>query len=289
MQQPIGIAGAGRVGPALGRLLRERGVPVAAVASRSAAHAAAGAAFVGGGAVAASYSELPAHASRILIAVPDDAIGGVAGALAMRRGAALHTCGARGPEALATLAAAGVSCGALHPLQTVASPEEGVAALPGAAFAIDGDGAAGAWAEQIVALLGGLPLRIPAEWRPLYHAAAVMASNYLIALLAAAVMLVKEAGVEEAVALRALAPLARTSLENALRRGPAAALTGPIQRGDVETLRAHLAALADAPAAIASLYRAAGLAAVELARAGGLPEAAARRLEDVLRQGGNHG
>ena len=243
---------------------------------------------MGGGAQAVSYRELPHHATRILIAVPDDAIGDVAALLAeagFAQGVVLHTSGAHGPEALAVLAAAGVSCGALHPLQTVASRQEGVAVLRGVTFAVDGEGEAAAWAGEIVALLGGLTVRIPTKSRPLYHAAAVMAGNYLVALLAAAVMLMKEAGVEESAALRALAPLARTSLENALRLGPAAALTGPIQRGDADTLRGHLAALASVPPAIADLYRAAGLEALELARQRGLPEVADRMMEEILRKG----
>ena len=283
VRESIGIARAGRIGQALGRLLRERGKGVVAVASRGAERAAA--AFVGGGVQAVQYRELPRHAARILIAVPDDAIGAVARALAeagMRGGVVLHTCGARGSEALAVLAEAGVSCGSLHPLQTVATPEDGVHALPGAAYAVDGEGEAAAWAAQLVKLLGGQLPRIPTACRPLYHAAAVMASNYVVALTGAAVMLMKEAGVEEAAALRALA---RTSLENALRHGPAAALTGPVQRGDTGTVRMHLAALAKAPLAVANLYRAAGLETLEIARRRGLPETEAYLMEALLRKG----
>ena len=288
VRESIGIARAGRIGQALGRLLRERGKGVVAVASRGAERAAAAAAFVGGGVQAVQYRELPRHAARILIAVPDDAIGAVARALAeagMRGGVVLHTCGARGSEALAVLAEAGVSCGSLHPLQTVATPEDGVHALPGAAYAVDGEGEAAAWAAQLVKLLGGQLPRIPTACRPLYHAAAVMASNYVVALTGAAVMLMKEAGVEEAAALRALAPLARTSLENALRHGPAAALTGPVQRGDTGTVRMHLAALAKAPLAVANLYRAVGLETLEIARRRGLPETEAYLMEALLRKG----
>lgn len=279
------------MGQALGRLLRERGEPIAAVASRTPERAAEAAAFVGGGAKAFGYRELPQYAARILIAVPDEAIADVARVLAeagMHRGTALHTCGTRGPEALAPLAAMGVACGALHPLQTVANPEEGVRALPGVAFAIDGDGEAGVWAEHLVALLGGLALRISAEARPLYHAAAVMASNYVVTLISAAVILMKEAGVEESLALRALAPLARTSVENAADLGPAAALTGPIARGDAATVRAHLAALEGGPEPVESLYRIAGLATLELARRRDLPEARARAIEKLLRKGETH-
>ena len=279
------------MGQALGYLLRERGEFIAAVASRSAERAAEAAAFVGGGAKATAYGELPRHASRILIAIADDAIPGVARVLAeagMHRGAALHTSGARGPEALAPLATAGVACGTLHPLQTVANPKEGVRALPGAAFAIDGEGDAVAWATQIAALLGGPVLRISAEARPLYHTAAVLASNYLVALMAAAVMLMKEAGVDEPVALRALAPLARTTIENAVELGPAPALTGPVARGDAATVRAHLAALTQAPAMVARLYRAAGLVTLDLARRRGLPAATARAIEELLSRGETH-
>ena len=287
----MGIAGAGRMAQALGRLLRERGESIAAVASRTPERAAAAAAFVGGGAKAVRYAELPRHARRILIAVPDEAISEVALLLAgaeTHRGAALHTSGARGPEALAPLAAAGVSCGALHPLQTVANPEEGVRALPGVAFAIDGEGEAAAWAGQIVSLLGGFPLRIPAEARPLYHAAAVLASNYVVALMAAAVILMEEAGVEKSLALRALAPLARTSVGNAAGLGPVAALTGPVARGDAATVRAHLAALARSPGPVLDMYRAAGLVTLDLARRRGLPEATARAIEELLRGGERH-
>lgn len=276
------------MGQALGRLLRERGESIAAVAGRSPQRTVEAAAFVGGGAKAVSYGDIPQHAAYVLIAVPDDVIGGVARTLAgagMRGGVALHTSGARGPEALAALAAAGVACGTLHPLQTVANPEEGIRVLPGVAFAIDGAPQAAAWAGRLVALLEGLALQIPAASRPLYHAAAVMASNYPVALISMAVILMKEAGVDEASARRALEPLARTSVENAFRLGPAAALTGPIARGDADTVRGHLAALARAPAGVESLYRAAGRATLEIARQRGLAEAQAGAIEELLRKG----
>jgi predicted short-subunit dehydrogenase-like oxidoreductase (DUF2520 family) len=276
------------MGQALGRLLRERGESIAAVASRTPELAAEAAAFVGGEARAATFAELREHAARVVIAVPDDAIAGVARVLAgagMRSGIALHTSGAHGPEALAPLAEAGVACGTLHPLQTVANPEEGVRALPGAAFAIDGTPEAAAWAAHLVAVLGGTPLQVPSAGRPLYHAAAVITSNYLMALIATAVMLMGEAGVEEATARRALEPLARTSLENVFRLRPEEALTGPIARGDALTVRGHLAALAGVAGAVENLYRAAGLATLEIARQQGLAETKAGVIDELLRKG----
>lgn len=283
---PIGIAGSGRVAQALGRLLARRGEHVAAVASRTSGHAAAAAAFIGCAAV--PMEELPNRAARILIAVRDDAVEYVAGQLAgagMKAGAALHTCGARGTEILAPLAAAGVSCAVFHPLQTIASPEQGVEALPGSAFAISGEPAAVEWAAAICGLLGGTPLRVAPGLMPLYHAAAVMASNYVTSLVDAAVILMESAGIGGKTALGALGPLVRASIENSLALGPEKALTGPIERGDVETVRRHLGSLGGCPRSVSELYRSAGLHAVELARRRGLPEAKAREIESLLREG----
>ncbi len=276
------------MGQALGRLLRDRGEAVVAVGSRSVEQARRAAQFVGGGMAAVGYFDIPRYGSRVLVAVPDDGIGEVARVLAaggMRSGIALHTSGARGQEALYALAEVGVACGSWHPLQTAASPEEGVRVLPGVAFAIDGAPAAVAWAEALTALLGGMVLRIPAAARPLYHAAATISSNYLIALMATAVILMEAAGVEESSARRALEPLARASMENAFRLGPVDALTGPIARGDVGTVRAHVEALRTAAASTESLYCAAGLATLEIARQKGLAETAASAIEEVLRRG----
>ncbi len=285
--EPIGIAGAGRVAQALGRLLRDRGEPVVAVASRTAEHASVAAGFIGGVEVVA-YDELPKRCSRVLIAVSDDALASVAARLArggMHGGAALHTCGARGAEAIAELARAGVSCGVLHPLQAVSSPEQGVGALPGATFAISGAGEAALWAERIVALLKGTALRVTAGREALYHAAAVVASNYVVGLIDASVELLRAAGVAEDEALRAIRPLVETNARNALTLTPVRALTGPIERGDAETVALHLEALREAPSELRELYRVVGLRVLDLARRRGLDEAYAHRVERCLRNG----
>jgi predicted short-subunit dehydrogenase-like oxidoreductase (DUF2520 family) len=280
--EPVAIAGAGRMAQALGRLLREAGVPVAAVASRNPDRARAAARWIGAAAV--GYEELPLRAARILIAVPDDAIACVARVLAgggMREGAVLHTSGARGPEVLAGLAERGVSCGALHPIQTVATPEQGLAALHGAYFGITAEGPALEWAAELVSLAGGRALRVPADRRALYHAASVMASNYVVGLAGAAVILMEAAGIEPPAALEALAPLMRAGVENAVRLGPAGALTGPVERGDVDTIAAHLRALEAVPERVRELYRVAGLHLLELAGRPADPRHAA--LEKLLR------
>jgi predicted short-subunit dehydrogenase-like oxidoreductase (DUF2520 family) len=265
----IAIAGPGRVGQALARLLRERGAPVAAIAGRDPARTAAAARFAGPGVRAVTWNEVPALADRILLTVPDDALAAAAQALAdagLRAGVVLHTSGARPPDVLAPLKQAGVACGVFHPLQTVPSPERGLAALPGASYAVIGDDAAVRWALELVHRLDGQALRIRAADQPRYHAAAVLASNAIVGLIDAAVILLEEAGIEPGDALRALAPLARAATENALAAGPLAALTGPVERGDAQTVAAHLAALARTDARIHELYRAATAQLCDLSR-----------------------
>lgn len=285
---PIGIAGTGRLAQALGRILREQGEPVVSIAGRDAGRTRAAAEFIGG-VEPASFGSLPRHAGRFLIAVSDRALEEVARALAAgcpAGGMALHTCGAAGEEALECLRERGVACGTLHPLQTVAAPETGAAALEGAAFAISGDPAAAAWAERIAGSLGGTVLRVPASARPLYHAAAAMASNYVTALMDAAVALMAAAtGADCETSRRALAPLARAAMENVIEKGAEAALTGPIERGDAGTVARHLEALAAAPVTVRELYRAAGLHTLDLARRKGLDAGAAQHIDEMLRRG----
>ncbi len=286
MTEAIGIAGAGRVAQAMGRLLLECGFPVCCIGSRNRERASTAAAFIGGGVHAVGYGDIARHARRILIAVPDSAVADVSNLIAdagIGGGIALHTCGTQGPDALRRLMNYGVSCGTIHPLQTIVNAEQGVGALRGCAFAVDGDGPALGWAKEIAAKFEGEALRIPQELRPLYHAGAVMASNYLVGLVGAAQYLMEMAGVGREGSLRALAPLLRTTLENILKQGPLAALTGPIERGDVETVAAHIRALSTAPEQIGQLYRAAGLEVLEIALAAGLTAGAAASIKRELR------
>jgi predicted short-subunit dehydrogenase-like oxidoreductase (DUF2520 family) len=289
---PVALAGAGPVAQALGRLLAAGGVPVVALASRTRAHAEDAARFVGAAGPpvqVVEYPGLPRFATRVLIAVSDRGIEPVAEALAasgMRSGAVLHTCGARGPEALRALSAVGVACGMLHPLQTIMSPDQGVTSLADVTFGISGDVEATAWAAEIVEVVTagrGASLHIEADRLSYYHAGAVMASNAVVAALDAAVILLSHAGVERAAALRAVGPLARTSVDNALGSGPQAALTGPIVRGDAATVAAHREALRDVDPTVAELYEAAARHLLQLARALGLPGDRVRALQDVLK------
>jgi len=282
------------VAQSLGRLIADGGQPVVALAARNRSRAEHAARFIGGPRESiqiVGFSELPRLAAHVLVAVSDEGIEPVAEALAaggMRSGVALHTCGARGPGALAALGIAGVACGMLHPLQTIVSAEQGVRSLADAAFGVSGDAEAIGWADAIVEIVRtvtggrGRSLYIDADRLSYYHAGAVMASNALVAALDAAVILLAHAGIERQAALQAVGPLARTTLDNVLDRGPQAALTGPIVRGDAATVAAHREALRDVDPTVAKLYEAAAGHLLQLAKQRGLSEAGVRAVELAL-------
>ncbi len=274
-----GIAGSGRLAQALGRCLVEAGSPIDAIASRSFPHAQAAASFIGGNCRPVELREL--DCDRVLIAVSDRAIVEVAGDLS-GCSTLLHTCGAHGAELLNEQRAKGISCGSLHPFQTIASAESGYRVLPGSAFAIDGDPSAVEWAEEIVQSLNGSILRIPPASRAIYHAAAAMASNHLIAILGASEQLLELAGVPARESLHAVGSISGASLANALQIGPPAALTGPVQRGDASTVSRHLEALGAAQVSVRNLYRAASVQALAMAERRGLDRASSASLHALL-------
>lgn len=239
----------------------------------------------------AEYHMLPAlpppGTTIVILAVPDDALPEVVHDLAMMGEApagcaALHLSGALSTDALAPLYHRGYAIGSMHPLMAVADPWLAGDRLIGAAFAMTGEPVANAAARRLVSALGGVPLTIAATQRPLYHAAAVVASNYLVALTGAAVRMLGEAGVDEDDAVRALLPLLRGTLDNIEHLGVRAAVTGPIARGDVDTVRLHLARLS---AEDRVLYCGLGLELLRLARAAGLDEGRAAEIETLLTSG----
>jgi predicted short-subunit dehydrogenase-like oxidoreductase (DUF2520 family) len=284
VKRAIGIAGAGRIGQALGRVLYEAGLPVVAVASRNLDHAAQAAEFMGGGIRPLGYTELPGWCSRIIIAVPDDAIRDVAALLCASgfgEGLALHTSGLYGPEILDCLAAEGASCAALHPLRTAPTPEKGVVALRGSVFAISGDGEAADWAREIVQVLDGRPVEISGDARRLYHAAAVMSCNYVVVLLDAGLSILAAVEADGDALRGAFRELAHAAVDNAFAETEA--LTGPMARGDVETIREHLAALARAGLVdIERLYKDVARFGVQVALRQGLDESRAGQIDALL-------
>jgi predicted short-subunit dehydrogenase-like oxidoreductase (DUF2520 family) len=229
--------------------------------------------------------EPPLPLTGVLLAVPDAALPELARRLAVLGLPAgtpvLHLSGALGAETLEPLAAAGYPVGALHPLAAVADPVEGAERLRGVWWGVEAEGAALLLAGRIVGAAEGRILRVTPGAKPLYHAAAVFASNYVVALLGAAERLMEQAGVEPGDAHAALAALAAGAVANVRDSAPAAALTGPVARGDDETLRLHLAHLSGQERA---LYSPLARAALVLARQRGLDEDAAQRIERLLEE-----
>jgi predicted short-subunit dehydrogenase-like oxidoreductase (DUF2520 family) len=193
----------------------------------------------------------------LLLAVRDDALPGLVAALAdsvsgfPRGTVALHHSGSHGAEILAPLDEKGLATGSCHPLQTFTGSSADAERFQGTTFAIDGSGAGLAAAQRVALALGGRPVTVEARNRALYHLAASLGANGLTGLVAASRDALAGAGLAPSDALDALAPLLRSALEEALSRGPEAALTGPVARGDETTLERHRRALLawDAPRA----------------------------------------
>ena len=225
-----------------------------------------------------------ARAAVVILAVRDDAIRPLAGALAAAgaiesRQVVLHLSGVHGQEALGPLVGSRAALGSLHPLQTISEPERAAERLKGAWAAVEGMPRAVEAAEQLAQDVGLRPFRIASQAKPMYHAGAVFASNYFVVVEAVAQRLLRHAGLTDAEAWQALRPLVEGTLENLGRVGPLGALTGPVARGDEATVRRHVEALTQDDAA---LYRVLGRAALELAQKRGMDEATAARIAAAL-------
>ncbi len=219
----------------------------------------------------------------ILIAVPDDAIGGVAAELARDQAVAadqvvFHLSGLLDRLALHALAFTGAALGSFHPLQSIADPSTAAIRLRGAFAGLEGDPRALAAGERLAAALGMRAVRLAPGGKAAYHAGAVFASNYVVALASVAEGLARRAGVPPADAAALYLPLMQGTVAN-LVLGAASALTGPVRRGDEATVRQHLAALEPVDRAV---YRALGLEALRLARAAGLAPGPAAAVERAL-------
>lgn len=266
----IGIVGAGAVGTALGLALTRAGWPVHAVSSRDPTRRERFRSLVEVNRAFVDPEPLVEEVELIILAVPDDAIAPLAGTLRMYSGQAMvHTSGALGADVLAPAMAAGTQVGSFHPLVAFADTERAVAALHGATVAIEADDQLAAMLAAMAEGIGATPVRLAAGSKAAYHAAAVLAAGGFVALLDAIAELGRVAGLDEAGSLAIYGGLIEGTLGNARALGIAAALTGPITRGDVGTLRSHLDALqAHAPAAM-SLYVAAARREIQLAEGRG--------------------
>jgi predicted short-subunit dehydrogenase-like oxidoreductase (DUF2520 family) len=221
------------------------------------------------------------------VAVPDGAIAEVVHEIAglLKEGqSVVHVSGASGLEALEAVARTGARRLAVHPLQSFPTVEAGIERLPGSGAAVTAEDEAGfALGEGLARDAGAVPFRLPDGARPLYHAAAVFAANYVAVVTVLADRLFREAGLTDPVPF--FEPLSRAVLENVAALGPAAALTGPAARGEAETIRRNLEALAERAQEAVPAYLALADVALDIARRSGrLPEDSRRAVEEVLRR-----
>jgi len=241
----VGVVGAGRVGAVLAAALEAAGHHVVAAAGESDASRSRIAALLPG-VGHAKPTDVARSCDLLLLTVPDDMLANVAKVLsdsgALRPGQyVVHTSGRHGLGVLAPAAQVGARVVAMHPAMTFTGTALDLDRLPGCVFGLTAEGAERAFAEDLVADLGGRPMWVPEEMRTLYHSGLAHGANHLVTLVSQAMELLAAAGADDPAGT--LRPLLTAALDNALEQGDSA-LTGPIVRGDLNTVRAHLADIA---------------------------------------------
>jgi predicted short-subunit dehydrogenase-like oxidoreductase (DUF2520 family) len=280
----VGVVGAGRVGTALAVALGRAGHEVSAVSAVSDASIRRIEQRLPGVAIR-HPPEVVASADLVLMTVPDDVLPGLVAGLAAT-GAAVegrliaHASGRHGLGVLDPVVRAGALPLALHPVMTFTGRPDDIDRLAGISFGVTAPDPLRPVAEALVVEMGGEPVFIAEEQRDLYHAALASGANYLVTLVVQASDLLRDAGVTHPA--RMLGPLLSAALDNALRLGDAA-LTGPVARGDADTVASHVNALrADAPEALPAYLALARLTADRAVAAGTLSAPDAQRLLGVL-------
>jgi predicted short-subunit dehydrogenase-like oxidoreductase (DUF2520 family) len=275
-RRTLGIVGPGKVGTAIAARAAGAGWRIAAMIGRSQASVDSALAQVATSPRPGTAPSALAECEIVLLTVRDDQIADCARQLAGLGAAgpgciAAHCSGALPAGVLAPLAqTCGAALASLHPLQTFPSAAAALRKLEGTYFFCEGDRRALEVARGLIEDIGGRFRRIDSPAKPLYHAAAVMACNYLTALLDAAITLAGQAGIARGEALEALEPLVGTTVENTCALGPDEALTGPIARGDAGTVAEHLRAIGaldiETRGVLEDIYRRMGVWTLGLAR-----------------------
>jgi predicted short-subunit dehydrogenase-like oxidoreductase (DUF2520 family) len=266
----IAIIGAGKVGTAMGYLLRDCGYCIVAVASRTIDSAKRAIDFIGEGEASTNLKNTAKKAEIVFITTSDGAIKNVCKKVASEGGfhrgsVVLHMSGALPSDILSSARDVGCHIASVHPLQSLADVREAINNIPGSYFCIEGDEGAVSIAKQIVAALKGKEIMLHVDKKPLYHAGAVVVSNYLVATIGLGLELYEVAGIKKKDSLNALMPLIKGTIKNIEAIGIPSALTGPISRGDVEIVECHLNALSKERQGLVRLYTELGRYAVEVA------------------------
>ena len=282
----VGFIGAGRAATALAAALRERGYRVAAIASRSHASAAALAQRIEGCAAAPTAQAVADTCDIVFITTPDDAIESVAAAVDWPVGVGVaHCCGAASAEILDAARARGAVTGSFHPMQTFTQATGGAETFAGVAVAVEGDPPLLDALREIARALGARPVDVRPEHRALYHLSGFLACGLMAGQVGQAADLWRIMGFSREQGLQALVPILRGTVDSMDAQGLPGALTGPISRGDLGTVRKHLEAMECYAPSLLPLYCESALGAIELAvEKGGIDGAAASELRALLEE-----
>ncbi|MBT9170882.1 MAG: Pyrroline-5-carboxylate reductase [Actinobacteria bacterium] len=242
----LAIIGAGKVGTAIGHILQKKDFNIVAVASRTQESLDCARDFIFGFKTR-DVAEAAKLADVIILTTNDDQVEPACRKIAQNGGfdaqdVVFHVSGALSLNVLDSAKAIGAKVGSIHPLQSFATVGGAVSQLPGSVFGVTAEKEVLTLARDIVEALGGTAIVVKDEDKPLYHAAACVASNYFVGLIHFAQSIYESLGVSKEVALKALLPLIKGTLANMESQGTAGALTGPIARGDVEPVKRHLEA-----------------------------------------------
>lgn len=289
MKPSFAIVGCGRVGNALARYLAEAGYIPAGFASKSLTSAKRAAALTGSVNFTDKAWEATLKADIVFITTPDGTIKEVCDIIAEKKGfrpdsVVLHCSGALTSTILLSAKDCGASIGSMHPLQSFALIEYSHNPFSGIITSVEGDNKATNAAGLIAADLGSGCVTIQTEAKILYHASAVVASNYLATILNLSLNLMREAGVPEDDAFRGLKPLIDGTLSNIGKMGIPDALTGPVARGDIQTIENHLLEIGSKTPHLLHLYKVLGLYTVEIAKKKGtLSDTAIEAMKNLFR------
>jgi predicted short-subunit dehydrogenase-like oxidoreductase (DUF2520 family) len=282
----IGIIGAGTVGSALAIKLVENGYQVVAVSGRTFASAEKLAGAIKG-CRAYNNQQVADTADIVFITTPDAVIPQITAGLQWHKGQnVIHCSGADSTEILEPARQMGAHTGAFHPLQSFAGVKQAISNLPGSTIAIEAE-------EPLLTILKEMAGKLNCRWielkagdKVIYHAAAVIASNYLVTLVKLADDLWETFGIPREQATQALLPLLKGTLNNIENVGIPQALTGPIDRGDTETVKKHITTLQKEAPDVLSAYCELGLQTIPIAQAKGkIDEEKAAELRAVLKTG----
>ncbi len=270
----LNVIGCGHVGKTLSRLWAEHGVfDIGCVVNRSLASSRRAVEFVGSGRAVPSYGEIE-KADLVMISAADEAIEGCCRQLCdtgiLAQGSIVfHTSGSLPSKLLDSASAQGASIASIHPVKSFADPLSAVETFAGTYCALEGDVEACNVLGEALERLGATTFLLEPEFKTVYHAATVIVCNYLIALLETGLRCFEKAGLSRPTAMRVMDPLVRESTATLFDLGPAAALTGPIARGETSVVKRQCEAIADWDEAIERVYRSLGRITVEVAAAKG--------------------